>query len=79
MKDLNTKHILIYLKYTTYYKSNSQAKSLFKLLPTSKSNRSINFISSLPLKNKYFTLMKSPKCYKISKLLLKYSYKNFFF
>ena len=65
---------IITLKYLTYYKN---LKNFNYLFPKFK-NSNILFLT-LPTRNKYFTIMKSPKCYKNSKLIVKYSYKLFFY
>jgi hypothetical protein len=70
--NLNTK-----LNYITYY--NKYENNLLPLIYFLNKYKNVCYLNNnLPKKNKYFTLLKSPKCYKTGKLLLKYSYYKFF-
>jgi hypothetical protein len=65
------------LSYITYY--NKYENNLLSLIYFLNKYKNVYYLNNnLPKKNKYFTLLKSPKCYKTGKLLLKYSYYRFF-
>lgn len=73
---------LIKLNYISYYKINENQKInyiFFYLYILKKYNKMIFTCFNLPAKKKYFCLIKSPKCYKTGKLLIKYKYFKFFF
>lgn len=67
----------IIINYISNYKFNIK-NIFFYNLNLLKIKKNILFFF-LPLKKKYFTLLKSPKCHKIAKLNINYSFFNFFF
>ena len=64
-------NIKIKLKYKTY------KKNINNFLQFSNKLNFLFFV--LPNKSKYYTVVKSPKCFKIGKMIIKYSYRQFFF
>jgi hypothetical protein len=67
----------IKLNYFSYYKINQkqQIKSIYNYIYIfQKYNKLIFKYLKLPKKKKYFSLIKSPKCYKFGKLLINYYY-----
>jgi len=71
----------IKLNYITYYKINKKQKLnniFYYIYILKKYNKLIFNYFNLPVKKKYFVLVKSPKCYKIGKMLINYKYFNFF-
>lgn len=72
---------LIKLNYITYYKINKKQKIyniFYYMYIYKKYNKLLYNYFKLPSKKKYFTLIKSPKCFKIGKFLINYKYFNFF-